>query len=442
MTMPAIIIVLLIALNAAFVAAEFAIIGAPRAALEHRARRGSRVARGVLDVQANSTRQDRYVATAQLGITFASLGLGMYGENRLAGELGTLLARLGIEHAAFAHSIASVVAVTLLTCLHIVVGEMIPKTLALQHAEATALWLSTPMRWIELALWPLVVGLNAIGRGVLQLFGVRREAAVIIPSSGALRFAVEESVMQGELDPDAGHVLGELFEFSQLSAGRIMTPRMRVIGLRLGASANEIRAAVRSARHARYLVYEETLDRVLGLVLIRDLLQLLVSGQALARGVVRPVPFVPATAKLDVVLARMRKHKTQLVVVMDEHGGTSGIVTAEDVFGKIIGEMSDGPTAPWPVFELDGELRALGIARLAQVGGQLGLDLQHPDVDTVSGLFLTLLDRPAEVGDQIRYRGLSLVAQDIRGRGVRECTLRVEPHRVDARGGPQRPPTA
>jgi CBS domain containing-hemolysin-like protein len=304
---------------------------------------------------------------------------------------------------------------------------MIPKTLALQHAEATALWLSTPMRWIELALWPLVVGLNAIGRGILYLFGVRREAAIIIPSSGALRFAVEESVTQGELDPDAGHVLRELFEFGELSAGKIMTPRMRVIGLRLGACAAEIAAAVRSARHARYLVYEETLDRVLGLVLIRDLLQLLVSNQALAASVVRPVPFVPATAKLDVVLARMRKHKTRLVVVMDEHGGTSGIVTAEDVFAKVIGQMSDGPTTPRPIFELDGELRVPGIARLAQVGAQLGIDLEHPDVDTVSGLFLTLLDRPAEIGDRVAYRGISWVARDVRGRGVRECTLRVEP---------------
>lgn len=422
----AIIIFLLILLNALFVAAEFAIIGVPHAAIERRAAAGGKLARSVLEVLDDPRRQDRYIATAQIGITFASLGLGMYGEQQLAAYLqgvfeGSFFAGIVPSHVA-----ASVIAVAGLTYLHIVLGEMVPKTLALQHAEGTAIWISTPMRWVNRALRPLVLALNGLGNLLLRLLGIRRDLSAKVPTSETLRFVIRESVQRGKLSTGAGQVLEELFEFGGLTAAEVMTPRVKMVGITEGATPDELGRLLRSAHHTRYPVYRVSLDRIVGIVGVRDVLQHLVEDRPLSREAVQPVPFVASTSPLDAVLRRMRQEHTQMAIVMDEFGGTAGLITTEDLYEEVVGEIPASPSAVLPVYEVEGELRALGSARIDEVGEQLGRELVHEDVDTVSGLVLSILNRPARVGDRVVWGGLQFQVLAVDGRGVRECALRIQ----------------
>jgi CBS domain containing-hemolysin-like protein len=428
------IILALILLNGFFVAAEFSLIGAHPGALERAASRGSKAAAWVLERKQNPAQQDRYIATAQLGITCASLGLGMYGEHALAIALEEPLGALGIPGLASPGGLSMVLAVTVLTFWHIVLGEMMPKTLALHSPGPTVEGVAVLMRWVERALLPIVSLLNWVGAVLLARIGIVRSHKKSPAHAAALRFVVDESVAQGEIDTEAGDVLSELFEFGDLTAARVMTPRVRIVGIRRNATALEVRAAVRTARHARYPIFDGNLDEILGFVLIRDLFQLLLTGGTLDDTLIRPVPFVRETTNLDKVLSRMREEKTQIVVVMDEHGGTSGIVTIEDLFEEVVGEISDGPAPPQPVAEVQGELHALGRARLDEVGEQLGLEIDHPDVDTVSGLVLTLLDRPPKIGDRVTYAGVEFCVLSTLGRGVHECRLTID--QAEARAAP------
>ncbi|MEN3336789.1 MAG: magnesium and cobalt exporter, family [Acidobacteriota bacterium] len=416
----------LILLNGIFVAAEFAIVGAPRAAIERRAATGNRLARAVQALLEDPRQQDRYIATAQLGITVASLGLGMYGEHVLADRLFELLGGTGLPQWLISHGVSSVLAVAVLTYFHIVVGEMVPKSLALQHAERMVLWITPPMLWTRNALYPFVIGLNAVGNVVLKLFGVDRQEQnpdqYYTPEE--LQFIVQESEDLGALRAESGQMLRELFEFGDRTAGEVMVPRVRVTGLPLGTTPAQVRELLGRAPHTRYPVYESDLDHILGMVHIKDLLGVLLRNEAIARTHVRPLPLVPETAELDSVLSTMRRERTQMVIVLDEHGGTAGVVTLQDLFEEVVGDIEEGPAEASDVYrDAEGRLHVPGTMRLDELGQEFGLDLEHEEVDSVSGVVLTLLGRPPNVGDTVRYDRLTFTVTAVMGHGVEECAV-------------------
>jgi magnesium and cobalt exporter, CNNM family len=412
-------------MNAFFVAAEFSIVGAPKAAIEARAARGDRLARLVLRVLEDPHRRDLYVATAQIGITVASLGLAMFGEHRLARWTLAHMAQDSWEVWLAAHGFGSVVAIGVLTYFHIVLGEMLPKSLALQTAERLALWLTPAMLWTQTILYPVVIALNRAGNLVLKPFGIEPQphGAEQYYTPEELQLIVEESEEQGALRSESSHVLQELFEFGELTAGEVMVPRVRITGIPVGAGPADLRRIIGSTPHTRYPVYEGDLDHIVGTYHIKDLLRLLLNAQSVTAAGARPAPVVPETSPLDAVLATMRRERAQLALVIDEHGGTSGIVTLEDLFEEVVGEIEEGPGHTGPRRDSYGRLRVPGTLRLDELGQLFDLELAHEEVDSVSGLVLTLLGRPPRVGDSVRYDRLQVDVTAVKGHGVEEAAV-------------------
>ncbi len=407
-------------LNAAFVLAEFGLIGAPRAAIEHDAQQGDRLATRLMRLLGSATEQDQYIATAQIGITVASLGLGMYGEHSLAAWLE---ARVGDMPVVGRAALASALALAILTFLHIVFGEMAPKTLALQRTERVGRLAYWPMRIAHLLLYPFVALSTLVARGCLRLLGVKRQGRTKeqLHTPEELQLIVEESEEGGAIRAEAGQLLRELLEFGDRTAGQAMMPRVRVVGIPVGATPDDIRRILATQRHTRYPVFERDLDHIVGMLHVKDLLRRLIANEPVSAADVRPIPFVPETSALDDVLETMQRAHAHVATVIDEHGGTAGLVSLEDLFEEVVGELDEGvPARPQLARLSDGSVRAAGTLRLDELGRYFDIELEHEEVESLSGLVLARLDRPPVVGDVVDYGRLRLEVTAISGHGVRE----------------------
>jgi len=418
-------ILLFVLANGLFVAAEFAIVGAPRASLENLAGKGNRRARRVVAILDNVKRRDRFIATTQVGVSSASLGLGMYGEHVVAEWIERGFGPFSIAGWITAHSVAIVIAIAVLTYVHIVLGEMVPKTLALQGATRTALYVSPLIEALQKPVLPLVVALNGVRNAVLRAAGVAGNVAEEerYHSTEELQLIIQESQERGLLRGESGRILRELFEFGDLTAGQVMVPRVYLVSIRVGTTAEQLREIVRTRPHTRFPVHTGDADDIIGSIHIKDLLRHIVSNQPVTVSDARPVPYIPMTMALDEVLSAMRRNRAQMAVVMDEHGGTAGIVTIEDLFEEVVGEIDEGRgrTPIWR--EASGRLLVRGTVRLKDAGDAIGRSLEHPEVQTIGGLVLALLGRPAAVGDVVTWNNVRIEVTAVAGRGVTDTAL-------------------
>jgi CBS domain containing-hemolysin-like protein len=416
----------LIGCNALFVASEFATVVAPKQSIEKRALDGDRVARKIVQVIKVPALQDRYIAASQVGITIASLGLGMYGEEVIAHWISHYLSAASIVEVAAIHIVASALSLVLLTYMHVVLGEIVPKSIALQKSETVMFLLIRPMLFFMKLFKPIIFVLNGANTFLLKtFFGIdRTRSSVTAFSPEEIQLILKESETEGIINDEIGSVIKQMFDFGELIAEDIMVPRVYVTALPLRPSKDQIEECILRAIHSRFPVYTEDKDNIVGTVHIKDLAALLeLHNDSTMK--IRPVPFVPMSASVQSVLESMRQYSTHMAVVLDEHGGTAGIISIDDVFEEVIGEIDESITRH-SIEELhDGTIRVDGTVQLEELEEYLNMEIDAEDVHTLSGLVLDRLGRPPRVGDSFKYKNLTIVVNKVKGRGAHVCIIRV-----------------
>jgi CBS domain containing-hemolysin-like protein len=396
-------VIVLVAANAFFVAAEFALVASRRTRIDALVRRGDAKAK-----LANRALQslDRYISGTQLGITVASLGLGWIGEPAVAGAIGSLFHDLPAPFNVMAtHAVAGTIAFLIITFLHIVLGELAPKALALLHPEETSRWVAAPLILFTEATNPFIWLLNGSANRLLRVFGVHQPTeAERVHQPEEIVMLVRQSQRAGSIEREDARMIEGVFEFTEKNARDVMTPRTEIEALTTAMTVREATDHIAQIGRSRYPIYGETPDDVIGIVHVKDILA------ALSDRADRPITeisrepfFVPGTREVEDVLADMKRLKAQMAVVLDEYGGTAGIVTMEDLLEEIVGEIYDEYDAAEPGPRVGGDGVVLpGDMEIADLNKRYELALSEEDYLTVGGYVFGALGRLPRPGDLIQ----------------------------------------
>jgi CBS domain containing-hemolysin-like protein len=416
-------VVVLVLANAFFVAAEFALVGARRTRLDELARAGdgkARLARRAVQSL------DRYISATQLGITLASLGLGWIGEPALATLIqGGFRWLPSIAATIATHATASIVAFIIITVLHIILGELVPKALALLYPEQVSRWVAAPLMGFAWVMALPITILNGSSNRLLRLMRINPPGETErLHSPEELRMLVEQSTEGGSLLQEDARLLEGVFEFSEKTAQEVMTPRTQMVALEADLPIEEAADEVAIARRSRYPVYTESLDEIVGVVHTKDILTALRSRPGVTvRTIMRPPLFVPGTREVEDVLADMKRLKTHLAVVLDEYGGTAGLVTMEDLLEEIVGPIYDEydpqDKAPQPA----GGPLLDGAMPISEFNTEYDETLDDTDYNTIGGYVFGQIGRLPRPGDRVPIGPRTLEVVEMDGRRVRTLRL-------------------
>jgi putative hemolysin len=415
-------VLLLVLLNAFFVAAEYGLVTARRTRILELEHQGNKRARGVLRIVADPP---RFIAAMQLGVTLTSLAIGALGEHALSKALDPIMATL----------LAVILAFFVITFLHVVIGELVPKGIALGHSETTALAVSAPVRAFFTLFGPLIWFLQRSTEIVLRAIGLDSTGGESdVHSEAELRMLVSQSTEHGEIEEQEQEMLYKVFDFADKEATDVMVPRPEVVALSIDLPPEEALEAVMDSPFTRYPVYRGSLDEILGVLHIRDLFLALRDrgmSEVKIEEIIRPAHMVPETKDLAALLTEFRRTNQHMAIVIDEYGAMEGIVTLEDLLEEIVGEIEDEFDLPDESIEQvdDHTIRIDGTFPIDDFNEQFHTDLPVEDYHTMAGFVFGQLGRAAEPGDTVSHDGMRFDVVEVEGSRIDRIEVTFEQRR-------------
>jgi len=438
-------IILLVLLNAFFVGAEFALVRSRRTRLEAMVRSGDRLAHFAVRASSNIS---RILSASQLGVTLASLGLGWVAESTVGEVFEHLFANLPFAiELSMRLTRAATVALIIVTYLHVVFGELVPKAAALNHPEGLARWLAPPLLFFAWITTPFTYFLNRSSLVILHALGQEKagsEEAVHSPEE--IRLLVEQSQESGQMQAHDADLIDAVFEFSEKNAREVMTPRTELVALPVEATLSEVLDVVQESGLSRYPVYDESIDNIIGVVLAKDLLKLLAPRANTEAfdlpSIMRPVHVIPGSREVEEVLADFKRLKEHMAVVLDEYGGTAGVVTMEDLLEEIVGEILDEYDTPEdaeaPLHTRAGDTLVPGSTHIGELNEHFSLTVPDEDYTTIGGYVFGVLGRLPVIGDRVIAGGGIFTVREMTGRRIE--SLSVDLHSLGDRRATDREP--
>lgn len=417
---------LLLFSNGFFVAAEFSMVSVRKTRITQLTNEGNINAKIALETIKDL---DKFIAAVQLGVTISSLGLGWVGEATVVKMVVPIFNFLPDNFKlAAAHTVAVAIAFAFITVLHVVLGELIPKSIALQYSERVSLIVAWPMKIIKQLFSPIIWVLNSLGSLFLRMFKIpATRTSHLAHSTEELNMLINASYNEGVLNETEKELLHNVFKFSDLTAKQVMIPRTDMACIPSDISLDELNNLATESQYTRYPVYEENLDHISGIVHVKDLYALLLNKEEFSvERLLRPVFLVPETITMDNLLREFQKRQSQIAIVIDEFGGTSGLITLEDVLEEIFGEVQDE-------FDEDEEADIKQIApnaylanammRLDEIAEFFEIEIIDEDVDTIGGLVVKVLGRIAEIDDVVKILNLQCKVKEIDGARITKLEI-------------------